>query len=799
MLSYNINMNINRINISVTSLAEYYSRSGDLSSLSFGSVSAIEGTRLHTKIFKDLSSEYGDDFSSEYYFKIDYPGNGIILNVSGRADVLLKSKIDGSLRIIEIKSFNSSKNSFEKLVRDEHLSQLKLYGAMYLLLNDNIDSIKMSLRYVSTVTLEYYENDLLMTRDEAEVFFSSICDSYISFALKLFNYEKTSLKSIKETMFPYDVVRPGQKEFMKHVLRSLTCKEALFVEAPTGTGKTISTLYPAIKGLLKHSYSKVFYLTAKTATRIVAHKAINDMRSKGLIIRSILLESKQKMCPLLKKCDAKYCEFSKGYYSRLKPALDEVLMNDDITPDLIARIAMKHKICPHELSLDALNYSQVVIGDYNHAFDPRVSLCRCFEDSINENAILVDEAHNLVDRARSMYSASFSTKLLDNVLSEFKDVDKTINKYLMQARQYFTVAQRCLLANQSAFFSTEGVDEKKVLKSDLWEGTRQTPKNLYGILWKACRFLSPVLDSMPDGKMREVALEFFFETRFFLTVLEQYFDDSYISSFSKKEDEIIISLTCLDSSSKLNSLIENQMGVVFFSATLSPYEYYKCVLVGKNADYCRSLNLPYPFPRENLDVIIDSSISTVYKDRAITAQTVADRIYDELENRKGNYIIYFSSFEYENKIVNLLNESLDIDEVSISLIRQKTNMTIQEKAKYLQAFQKPSDGLLIGTAVLGGMFGEGIDLVGEKLSGVIIVGVGIPKITPERQLLSNYYSEKFGDGFSFAYRYPGWEKVLQAVGRVIRTENDTGFALLIDDRLEKPEYISLYPEHWNTN
>ena len=214
MLSYNINMNINRINISVTSLAEYYSRSGDLSSLSFGSVSAIEGTRLHTKIFKDLSSEYGDDFSSEYYFKIDYPGNGIILNVSGRADVLLKSKIDGSLRIIEIKSFNSSKNSFEKLVRDEHLSQLKLYGAMYLLLNDNIDSIKMSLRYVSTVTLEYYENDLLMTRDEAEVFFSSICDSYISFALKLFNYEKTSLKSIKETMFPYDVVRPGQKEFM---------------------------------------------------------------------------------------------------------------------------------------------------------------------------------------------------------------------------------------------------------------------------------------------------------------------------------------------------------------------------------------------------------------------------------------------------------------------------------------------------------------------------------------------------------------------------------------------------------
>lgn len=796
-------MDFNVVNISVTALSEYYSRSGDLSATSYGSVSGIEGTRLHQRIFKDLSKEYGDDFDCEYYLAQDYPDNDLVISVAGRADVLILGKDDFPDRIIEIKSFNSTKNSYEKLMRHEHECQVKLYGAIYLLMNGEMQSVNLTLRYVSITTLEFFENTICFDRDCAKEFFSKVCQSYSCFAKKLLSYEKESQESLPLVSFPYDTIRPGQKEFMKQTLHCLCQKQALFVEAPTGIGKTISTLYPAIKGLSKRKYGKIFYLTAKTSTREVAVKAINDMRKKGLVIRSILLESKQNMCPTMQKCDAKFCELSKGYYSRLKPALDEVLLYDDISPELISKIARKHKICPHELSLDALNYCSIAIGDYNHAFNPRGRILRCFEENNMPNAVLIDEAHNLVDRSRDMFSARFSSALLDEMIEAFKGRDKTVEKYLIRTRQYFTVVNHCLIAGQSAFVATEGVEEKKTLKSELWEGTRETPSNLYGLLWRACRFLSPILDTLEQGNTRKVAMDFFFETRFFLTILEQYYDDSYITSVSQEGEETIMCLDCLDASTKLRSQIEDMMSVVFFSATLSPYQYYKNVLLGKDADFCKSLVLPSPFPPENLDVIVDSTISTLYKDRNNTSKQLVDRILEQLEDLTGNYMIFFSSFEYEEKIVSKLIEAFEAlstsDGVKRAVVRQKREMTKTDKQSFLDAFCEPSKGLLLGCAVLGGQFGEGIDLVGDKLSGVIIVGVGIPKITPERQLLSNYYSEKFGDGYAFAYRFPGWEKVLQAVGRVIRTEEDTGFALLIDDRLEKPEYISLYPEHWNTD
>jgi DNA excision repair protein ERCC-2 len=329
---------------------------------------------------------------------------------------------------------------------------------------------------------------------------------------------------------------------------------------------------------------------------------------------------------------------------------------------------------------------------------------------------------------------------------------------------------------------------------------RQMPKNFYALLWRSIRLLSPILDSLPQGELRETAMEYFFEARFFLTVFEQYFNDSYICSVSKEQGDITISLTCLDSSDKLDNLIKDKMPVIFFSATLSPYEYYRNVLIGKNADYCRSIELASPFPPENLEILIDTSISTVYKERAFNTERTAKRICDEIINRHGNYMVFFPSFEFMNnvcsKISEIFEKNSELDHMKRELLIQKPNMTSEDKEQYLQSFSEASEGCLLGAAVLGGHFSEGIDLTGDRLSGVIIVGVGLPKITPERQILSNYYSEKFGDGFAFAYRYPGWEKVLQAVGRVIRTEEDTGFALLIDERFDKPEYLSLFPENW---
>ena len=275
--------------------------------------------------------------------------------------------------------------------------------------------------------------------------------------------------------------------------------------------------------------------------------------------------------------------------------------------------------------------------------------------------------------------------------------------------------------------------------------------------------------------------------------MEQYYDDSYITCFEKGPDGLKAKLTCLDASKKLRDIIQDKLSVVFFSATLTPYEYYRNILIGKDTDFVRHFSLPSPFPPENLEVIIESGISTTYKERSFTMNRVANRILEELNYRNGNYLMFFPSFDYLNKVSGIIAEKCPRE---YKLILQKPNMTAKEKDEFIHMFDEPCDYVLLGGAVLGGHFGEGIDLVGDRLKGVIIVGVGIPQISPEREILSNYYTEKFGDGYAFAYRFPGWEKVLQAAGRVIRTEEDEGFVLLIDDRLEKPEYLTLYPDNW---
>lgn len=787
-----------QLNISITDLSVFISRSGDLNSGSYNSISAIAGTRLHQKVFSLLKKEYDSLLETEYTIKHIFEEKDIKLILSGRADAVIKNADEDKIdTIIEIKSHNSAKNEFDKLLREEHLTQLKLYGASYLL-NTHNKEIKLKLCYVSITTTEEISNEYLMSYEDANQFMKSVCREYTSFARKLIKYRDESIKSIKSMSFPYDNLRSGQTEFLKQALISLTSKEALFVEAPTGTGKTISTLYPAVKGLLRDRYKKIFYLTAKTATRSVANKAINDMRRKGLIIRSILLESKEKICPYNKKCDAKFCKLAKGYYLRLKSALDDILLYDDITPELIRRIADKHSICPHEFSLDTLNYCDIVIGDYNHAFDPRVSLIRCFKDGEeDQNALLIDEAHNLVNRSREMYTAAISSEKCKEAYSLLKGLDTKLDKYLLQLNQYFSIAERCFESHTVTFHFLEEIPENKTLITDGYEATRERTRKLYQILWCVLKYLSPILDSLEEGELRSQVLEFFFDSRFFLSVYENFYDNSYITSIKKENNNILVTLDCLDASKMLNSQIENKMPVIFFSATMSPVQYYRSVFIGKEADYYKTMQLPSPFPAENLDITIDSTISTTYKNRGMTKRALTGRIIEQLRNRTGNYMIFFPSFEYLREINAELTDAKEKGKIqNCEIIMQSPDMNEAAKKVFLAHFDEASEHLLIGLTVLGGHFGEGIDLVGDRLKGVIIVGVGIPTLSPEREILKNYYDEAFGDGYSFAYRFPGWEKVLQAVGRVIRTADDTGFALLIDDRLKNPEYLMLYPEHW---
>lgn len=792
---------MNNISISVTSLARFVSRTGNLSSAgSFSSVSGIEGTMLHKRIFADLRKQYGEDFETEHTLSHTYvhedAGTSVCLEIRGRADILFPSDKDGMPHIIEIKSFNSGKTQYDRIAHTDHEAQLKIYSALYFLDNPELEQMNITLRYVNITSLEAVEKTETIKRADALLIYEDHAVAYIDFTRKLLKYDENLYKSVREMSFPYEHIRNGQKELMKSVLQSLSCDEILFALAPTGTGKTISVLYPAVKGLLRNKYDKIFYLTAKTQTRVVAAKAVNDMRKKGLLIRSITLKSKEQMCLLHRKCDTKGCIYAEGYYNRLIPALTEILTHDELTPELITTVALKHRLCPHELSLDAMNYCTVVIGDYNHAFDPRVSLIRAFEGEDSwRNALLIDEAHNMVDRSRTMFSATLSLSLINRMQEAFKGRDPRTEGFLAQADNYMRQVRDLLTSDSSALEVLEKIPEKDTLRTANFEGTVKRTMNLYAILWRSIRVLMPLIDLLEPGDIRDTALEYFFETRFFLTIFEQEYDQNFITTFSVEDGDVMVNLVCLDASEKIRSRIENIYPAVFFSATLSPYEYYRNVIVGKNCECTRHIELASPFPSENLEVMIDTSINTSYKYRKETLPALAKRISDELINRRGNYMVFLPSFEYLD-MVSTYVEKLLKERKDLKIIKQSSGMTELEKNAYLAAFDTAYDGLLVGFAVLGGHFGEGIDLTGEKLSGVVIVGVGLPKISPERQILSNYYSEKFGDGFAFAYRFPGWEKVLQAVGRVIRTEEDTGFALLIDERLENPEYMSLFPDNW---
>lgn len=787
---------MNKVNVSVSELASYISRRGNLAGGSYGSVSGAEGTRLHQKVFSDLKKAYGNIVITEESLYYDYiSASGLTISVNGRFDAMLM-KPGKPPMIFEIKSFNSTKESFDALVRPEHVTQLKLYGAMYLLTNSDVLDVSLTLRYVSITSFDSFENTYEMSYEEALKYWEEILGEYAAFAKTLLDYQNSLLDSAAQIKFPFDSIRPGQKEFMKKALLALNSGEAFFVEAPTGIGKTVSVLYPAIKGLVKNRYDQIFYLTAKEATRGVAEATLNAMRKSGLIIRSITLRSKEKMCPFGPDCDAKFCPLAKDYYGKLKDALEESLALDEITPEKITDIALRHNICPHEFLIDTMEYCTVIIGDYNHVFNQRVTLVSK-EPGNQRIAVLVDEAHNMIDRGRDMFSASISLSLIDSMIKDFKGRNTKVETLLHQLRNYFVNIGTLFDSSSSCFKMLEEADERKVLMTENWEAMRQPPRQLYAKLWYTLRNLTPILDNLEQGQCRKTSMKFFFEARYFLTVLEQYFDTSYITTASKENGDITITLNCLDCANKLDKIIKDRMSVIFFSATFTPYEYYRNCLVGPDCDYSSFLRLPSPFPPENLEIMIDSDISTAYKNRSLTEYDLSQKIADCFAGRTGNHMIFFPSFEYMNQIMPRIDTILSKDtKIKHKIISQVTEMNSIEKEEFLKSFSEPYDGLLIGAAVLGGHFGEGIDLVGDRLKGVVIVGVGIPKITPERQILSNYYSEKFGDGFAFAYRFPGWQKVLQAVGRVIRTETDTGFALLIDERLAKPEYLMLYPDHW---
>jgi DNA excision repair protein ERCC-2 len=632
--------------------------------------------------------------------------------------------------------------------------------------------------------------------------------------------------------FPFPDYRPGQRDLAVAAYRALARGGRLFLEAPTGIGKTISVLFPAIKALGEGKLERIFYLTARTSGRAVAQKALADLRQAGLRLWTLTLIAKEKICLQEgQPCDPAACPLARGYYDRSKTAMREALAREDITRPVLEAIGQEHQVCPFELSLDLSSWVDVVVCDYNYVFDPKVYLRRHFTDEPGDYAFLVDEAHNLVDRAREMFSADLDTREIQDVRRALKQAVPRCAKAL----SCLSTGMRKLCGHAAAPLepseASDPATELNLFPAQTRAGvppglaslgtavtTRDFPTALIPLFEDALKEAETWLARNEPADFRDRLLELYFRLHSFQRTAELY-DERFVTitepgamtvqvgtrwnaSLPATGDctwgapkrmpgaTVRVRLFCLDPSFLLREALARGKAAVFFSATLTPIDYYRALLGGSEEDPL--LQLPSPFPPQHLAVLVQDRIRTHFKARTESLSDVVQAIASLVEGRRGNYIAYFPSYQY----LTAVQEQFHSQHPAVPILVQRPGMSEPEREAFLAAFAAEHGDTLLGFAVMGGVFGEGIDLVGDRLIGAIIVGVGLPQLCVERDLIRDYFEERTGAGFDYAYTFPGMNRVLQATGRVIRSETDRGVVLLIDARFNEPRYRRLFPTWW---
>ena len=746
--------------IGVRDLAYFIHQSGDLTTEFFSNHDMLLGSRAHDY----LQSQYGPNDKAEYYIKreISYLGKTYILD--GYIDGILNE--DEKIIIEEIKSTTKELDEITIDYHKEHLAQAKIYAYLYALEN-NMDVINIRLTYISVVDYDLKSFDMIAKFDDLEDFTLDTLEQYISWLNMLKTSQNDKIETLETIKFPFDSERPGQRKLMKATYKALTDDEILYCIAPTGIGKTMATMFSALKTLKDND--KLFYLTAKGSGKNAPLDAIRILSKKGLKIKAIDITAKKKICNAkMGHCNPDECPFTKGYFEKLNQATREIFDKYDIfSEDVILEITNKYQMCAFEFSLYLSYFCDIVIADYNYAFDPSARLIRYFEDDSYKPKVLVDEAHNLVDRSKDMYSAiinEIDIRTLRAKLNGYKpSIRNDCNKALEILDSY-----REYLTDKTTIIETSMNHDLNVILRNIFQKCDQ------------------IFEENKKIKDKDLALESYFKIMDFLNISEIY-SETHRMIIKLTDDKISINYFCLDASKFILETIKQSIhGIVFFSATLYPIDYHANLITSGEGKY---LELESPFDSNNLDIIINNKISTKYKNRIDSIDSIIETIEILTESKEGNYIIFFPSYAYMNMVID------QIIEPSYEMIIQKNNLSEQEKNDIINKF-KTSTNTKVGFFVMGGVFSEGIDYIGDALSGVIIVGVGLPLICDENNLLKDYYELTYQNGFNYAYTYPGFNKVIQAVGRVIRDYNDRGVAILMDERFNYSEYQLLMPHHW---
>ena len=753
------------IRISVRNLVEFILREGDIDNRKAG-LPDKEAMQLGGRIHRKIQRQMGSDYHAEVPLKITVPCEGFAIQIEGRADGIQKTA-DGVV-VDEIKGVLRELEYIEKPV-GVHLAQAKCYGYIYGK-QQELDSITVQMTYCQMETEEVKRFQETFSIEELERWFFDIVMQYEKWARFQIEWRQTRDATIKEAEFPYPY-REGQRELVTSVYRTILRKKKLFIQAPTGVGKTMTTIFPAVKAVGEGLGDKIFYLTAKTITRTVAEQAFQILKKNGLQYKVATLTAKEKICFCEKaECNPDVCPYAKGHFDRVNDAVYEMITTmEEMSRENIETQAKKHSVCPFEMGLDVSLWVDAIICDYNYVFDPNAHLKRFFsEGKKGEYLFLIDEAHNLVERGREMYSAVLYKE-------EFLQMKKAVRYESVKLTRQLEGCNQMLLE----------------MKREC-----QTYKEYNSISHFALKLLNVMngLQKLLEEKEQvdEEVLEFYFHVRNFLNIYEEVDENYVIYTELEEGGDFKLKLFCVNPAVKLQNFLSQGNSTVFFSATLLPIRYYKKLLSVETDDY--AVYAHSPFKEANRLLVLGQDVSTKYTRRGYEMyERFAIYIKNVMQAKPGNYLVFFPSYRFMEEVRETF-ERYRTEEMCCMM--QEQNMNEQDREAFLQEFEAEREGSLAGFCVMGGIFSEGIDLTKERLIGAMIVGTGLPQVCNEREILKQYFDRHGENGFDYAYLYPGMNKVLQAAGLVIRTEEDKGVIALLDDRFAGRRYLEIFPREW---
>lgn len=762
--------NLPVIRISVRNLVEFILREGDIDNRTGGGQDP-ENMQMGSRIHRKIQRQMGSDYQAEVPLKTEIVCDGFILKIEGRADGLIHTK--EQVMVDEIKGVLRELDRVQEPA-GIHLAQAKCYASM-VAEQEGVDEIGVQMTYCQMETEEVKRFQYSYQSNELKVWFDEVIRQYEKWAKFQIEWRKARNASIKGIEFPFPY-RKGQRELAVSVYRTILRKKKLFIQAPTGVGKTISTVFPAVKAVGEELGEKIFYLTAKTITRTVAEQAFKTLREQNLKFKVITLTAKEKICFCEEtSCNPDDCPYAKGHFDRVNDAVYELLMQEDVmSREVLEAQARKHKVCPFEMALDVSTWVDGVICDYNYVFDPDARLRRFFaEGGAGGYLFLIDEAHNLVERGRQMYSAELCKE-------DFLAVKKLVKGEAPRFAKRLEACNKILLAMKKE------CENYKVLDNISHFGIQ-----LMNVLSETDRYLEECVDK----EVRETVLDFYFQVRSFLNIYDGL-DENYVVYTEYQENgRFVLKLFCVNPAANLQKCLDKGNSAVFFSATLLPIQYYKRLLSTEKDNYAVYIDSSFDTKKRLLMNGVDVSTRYAMRSREMY-QRYATYIFRVVKAKMGNYLIFFPSYRFMEDVYQEFTQLLASDEEEMELVIQQKHMDEEERENFLRAFEMGREKSLIGFGVLGGIFSEGIDLTNEKLIGTLIIGTGLPQVCNEREILKSYFDQKGLYGFDYAYRYPGMNKVLQAAGRVIRTEDDRGVILLLDERFQREKGKEIFPKEW---